>query len=217
MRKGGFSKAYLRLLSSPTAPLNPQIIAMGSTLSLEQQMDLCAPFIRDNIKEALFSIPGIKSPGLDGFNINFFKATPSTNSFKLRSCLLTLGKQRLFSCLRSKTSLRPMTFDQSLAALKAPAPTLKLIMQVLTDFHVCSGLKANISKSQVIFGGCSRALQDECLKTTKFQEGSFPLRYLEVPITASKLSKSECRVLVKKIMGKVRLWSSRSLSFAGRA
>ncbi|KAJ8433708.1 hypothetical protein Cgig2_019817 [Carnegiea gigantea] len=61
--------------SSPTAPLNPQIIAMGSTLSLEQQMDLCTPFTRDNIKEALFSIPGIKSPELDGFNSTFFKAT----------------------------------------------------------------------------------------------------------------------------------------------
>ncbi|KAJ8419624.1 hypothetical protein Cgig2_007643 [Carnegiea gigantea] len=71
--------------------------------------------------------------------------------------------------------------------------------------------------AKVIFGGCSRALQDECLKITKFQEGSFPLRYLGVPITASKLNKSECRVLVEKIIGKVRLWSSRSLSFARRA
>jgi len=78
-------------------------------------------------------------------------------------------------------------------------------------------LKANTSKSWLIFGGCSRALQDECLKITKFQQGSFPLRYLGVPITVSKLSKSECRVLVEKIMGKVRLWSSRSLSFAGWA
>ncbi|KAJ8419236.1 hypothetical protein Cgig2_013533 [Carnegiea gigantea] len=91
------------------------------------------------------------------------------------------------------------------------------VTKVLTDFHACSGLKANTSKSQVIFGGCSRALQDECLKITKFQEGSFPLHYLGVPITASKLNKSECRVLAEKIMGKVRLWSSRSLSFAGRA
>ncbi|KAJ8429749.1 hypothetical protein Cgig2_031567 [Carnegiea gigantea] len=38
-----------------------------------------------------------------------------------------------------------------------------------------------------------------------------------MPITASKLSKLECRILVEKIMGKVRLWSTRSLSLVGRA
>lgn len=118
----------------------------------------------------------------------------------------------------SSLNLNHLMFaDNVLIFSKAYLPTLKMIMQVLTDFHVCSGLKANIAKSQVIFGGCDTDLQTDCLHITQFQEGSFPLRYLGVPITASKLSKNECRVLVEKIMGKVQLWSSRSFSFAGQA
>ncbi|KAJ8419838.1 hypothetical protein Cgig2_030549 [Carnegiea gigantea] len=50
-----------------------------------------------------------------------------------------------------------------------------------------------------------------------FQEGSLPMRYLGVPVTASRLSKLECRGLVKKIMGKIRFWATKSISFVGRA
>jgi len=48
--------------STPTALLNPQVIAMGNTLTLEHQKDFCSPFTTVDIKEAMFSIPGIKSP-----------------------------------------------------------------------------------------------------------------------------------------------------------
>ncbi|KAJ8421029.1 hypothetical protein Cgig2_000524 [Carnegiea gigantea] len=67
---------YSSLLGNPTpgAPLDPTIIAMGPILSLEQQQPLCAPFAERDIKDAFFSIPGIKSPGLDGFNSTFYKA-----------------------------------------------------------------------------------------------------------------------------------------------
>ena len=43
------------------------------------------------------------------------------------------------------------------------------------------------------------------------------MRYLGVPITASKLSKLECHILVDKITGKMKQWSIRNLSFAGGA
>ncbi|KAJ8436728.1 hypothetical protein Cgig2_027399 [Carnegiea gigantea] len=47
-----------------------------------------------------------------------------------------------------------------------------------------------------------------------FKEGSLLLRYLGVPIIASKLSKLECRALVEKILGRVRLWSTKIISFS---
>jgi len=43
------------------------------------------------------------------------------------------------------------------------------------------------------------------------------MRYLGVPITARKLSKLECHTLVEKLTGKIKQWSTRSLSFVGRA
>ncbi|KAJ8439686.1 LOW QUALITY PROTEIN: hypothetical protein Cgig2_010183 [Carnegiea gigantea] len=76
---------------------------------------------------------------------------------------------------------------------------------------------ANPSKSQMVLGGCNATLQEQCQQVTGFKESSFPLKYLGVPITASKLSKLECRALVDKIVVKGHMWATRNLSFAGRA
>ena len=56
-------------------PLEPQVINQGHSLTLEQQMDMCNPFSEAKIKQELFFILGIKSPGPDGYNSTFFQAT----------------------------------------------------------------------------------------------------------------------------------------------
>ncbi|KAJ8422717.1 LOW QUALITY PROTEIN: hypothetical protein Cgig2_003263 [Carnegiea gigantea] len=61
------------------------------------------------------------------------------------------------------------------------------------------------------------SINQQCLKATRFSPGDLPFKYLGVPISASKLSNLECRILVKKILGKIRLWSTKSISFVGRA
>jgi len=43
------------------------------------------------------------------------------------------------------------------------------------------------------------------------------LRYLGIPITVRRLNKLECIALVEKILGNIMLWSTKSISFAGRA
>jgi len=82
------------------------------------------------------------------------------------------------------------------------------IMNTLKEFHECAGLKANLAKSQVVFGGCSQELQKQCLEITELQESAFPMKYLGVPITAGRLSKTECRDLVNKILAKVQIWAN---------
>jgi len=42
------------------------------------------------------------------------------------------------------------------------------------------------------------------LEIIGFSEGDLPFRYLGVPITAGKLSKMECRVLVENIAVKIK-------------
>jgi len=49
------------------------------------------------------------------------------------------------------------------------------------------------------------------------KEAEIPLRYLGVLIIASRLTKLECRPLIEKIIAKINLWSTRNISFAGRA
>ena len=60
-------------------------------------------------------------------------------------------------------------------------------------------------------------MQQQCLEVTGYREGELPMKYLGLPITASRLSKIECHSLVDKITGKMRQWSTRNLSFVGRA
>ena len=50
----------------------------------------------------------------------------------------------------------------------------------------------------------------------RLQDSNFPLKYLGVPITSSRLTKVECRNLVKKITARMKIWATKSLSYAGR-
>ncbi|KAJ8425577.1 hypothetical protein Cgig2_003075 [Carnegiea gigantea] len=127
-------------------------------------------------------------------------------------------KEAMFSIPNTK-SPGPDGFSSNMASNKGLAhpPTLRIVMNTLHEFYQCAGLQANQAKSQIVFVECNPSLQQQCLDSIGFQEGTLPLRYLRVPITISRLNKLECRALVEKILGKIRLWSTKSISFAVRA
>ena len=110
-----------------------------------------------------------------------------------------------------------MFTDDFILFSRADPTTLNYLKEALDKFHMSTGLRANMRKSQIIFGGCCEELQAQSIETTGLQEGTFPLKYLEVPITTSRLSKTECKPLVEKIMARVQLWATRRISFTGRA
>lgn len=49
------------------------IIRNGSRLSETQQDELIQPFLRREVKQAMFQIDNNKSPGPDGFGSGFYK------------------------------------------------------------------------------------------------------------------------------------------------
>ncbi|KAJ8420029.1 hypothetical protein Cgig2_011568 [Carnegiea gigantea] len=72
-------------------------------------------------------------------------------------------------------------------------------------------------QTKIVIRGCKPQTEEMIIQATKFSEGSLPLRYLGIPITASRLSKMECRSLVEKITARIKSWSIRNLSYTGRA
>nr|XP_016444107.1 PREDICTED: uncharacterized protein LOC107769412 [Nicotiana tabacum] len=67
---------YKRLLGSSTQELhaiNPGVMQGGSMLSRSQQLQLIAPFTRENVSQALNGIDDSKAPSRDGFNSRLFK------------------------------------------------------------------------------------------------------------------------------------------------
>ncbi|KAJ8419500.1 hypothetical protein Cgig2_026412 [Carnegiea gigantea] len=70
-----FYKDLLGKHESQRSQVDPQVTEYGQTLSLEQQINLYQPFKETEIKQAFFSIRNFKSPGSDGFNSGFYKAS----------------------------------------------------------------------------------------------------------------------------------------------
>ena len=113
-----------------------------------------------------------------------FKKTSSLPGFEFHPYCKKLGLTHL------------MFADDLIIFCKAKPHSLRLMMEAFNTFTSCTGLKANLDKSQIVFGGNCQFVHQECLNLTGFGEGHLPLRYLGMPITASRLSKMECKTLV---------------------
>ena len=117
-----------------------------------------------------------------------------------------------------KLGLTHLLFTDDLIIFCKTRPTsLKIMTEAFQAFTICTGLKANLAKSQIVFGGDCNQVHQERLNIIGFTEGQLHLRYLGVLITSSRLSKLECKALVEKISGKITTWSSRHISYAARA
>ncbi|XP_062080463.1 uncharacterized protein LOC133785228 [Humulus lupulus] len=60
--------------SNASSPIQSSCFNLGHKLTLDQQISLVRPFTTKEVKDALFSINSIKSPGPDGYGSGFFKA-----------------------------------------------------------------------------------------------------------------------------------------------
>ena len=130
----------------------------------------------------------------------------------LSRLLTTVSRRKLFKFhpyCKNLELTHLMFADDLILFSKADPTNLTYLKEALDMFYKCAGLRANTHKSQIDFGGCSEALQAQCIETTGLQEGAFPLSYLGVPITASRLSKTECRPVIDKIVERVKLWATR--------
>ncbi|XP_060960182.1 uncharacterized protein LOC133031013 [Cannabis sativa] len=65
------------------------------------------------------------------------------------------------------------------------------IKVALEDFSKTTGLVANLAKSQVFFGGVQDAEKQAILDDIQLEEGTFPLKYLGVPMRPTKWKKED--------------------------
>ncbi|XP_062113366.1 uncharacterized protein LOC133824492 [Humulus lupulus] len=86
----------------------------------------------------------------------------------------------------------------------------------LDDFNSATGLTINSAKSQIFFGGVSSTMRNINSQEMNLMEGSFPLKYLGVPMRPTKWRHEDCDIILQKIRLRLNSWSSRHLSYAGR-
>lgn len=53
--------------------IDKQVVRNGPTLTIQQQRELIAVCTAHEVRTALFSMGSNKAPGIDGFNVYFFK------------------------------------------------------------------------------------------------------------------------------------------------
>ncbi|XP_074315048.1 uncharacterized protein LOC141651228 [Silene latifolia] len=95
-------------------------------------------------------------------------------------------------------------------------PSVKHATDTLHIFSTCSVLKVNIDKTDAYFGGVSAALKQQILCETGLSEGSFPFRYLGLPIYPSRLSISMYEGLTVKLSSLLQRCQSEYLSYGGK-
>ncbi|KAL0427389.1 UNVERIFIED_CONTAM: hypothetical protein Slati_2913700 [Sesamum latifolium] len=83
-------------------------------------------------------------------------------------------------------------------------------------FAALSGLHVSPTKSHLILSKSAQHNRDRLLGVLGFQEGHLPIRYLGLPLIASRLSLSDCKPLLSKIDSRIRGWGGLQLSFAAR-
>lgn len=91
------------------------------------------------------------------------------------------------------------------------------IKEGLNEFQSLSGLSPRPSKSHIFFSCCEKKLRDKITQIVNFKEEFLPVRYLGVPLNSTRLKASDCNHLVERITKRIKSWTNKCLSYAGRA
>ena len=106
--------------------------------------------------------------------------------------------------------------DDILLFCRGDAGSVDILMTAFRNFSLSTGLIFNPSKCNIFFGSVEVTERNKIRTRVGFAEGSFPIRYLGVPLSSKKLSLQHYLPLIAKITGRIHHWSTKLLSYAGR-
>src|SRR4051812_36126460 len=91
-----------------------------------------------------------------------------------------------------------------------------MVMQAFNNFSNSTRLRVNPSKCMAYFGNIDQQTKTKIQDIIEFKDEPLPFRYLGIPLTSRKLLVGHCLLLVEKFVSRIKHWSSRLLSLAGR-
>ncbi|XP_074283052.1 uncharacterized protein LOC141607601 [Silene latifolia] len=94
--------------------------------------------------------------------------------------------------------------DDLFMLCKGDIKSIMLLLRALSTFSATSGLRVNPSKSEVVFNGVPEAMKLDIVQVSGFQQGVLPFKYLGVPIQPGRLSKTDCHILLDRIVNKIK-------------
>nr|XP_009631241.1 uncharacterized protein LOC104121050 [Nicotiana tomentosiformis]XP_016498566.1 PREDICTED: uncharacterized protein LOC107817282 [Nicotiana tabacum] len=133
--------------------------------------------------------------------------------------LKTLKHEKAFHyhpmCSRLDLTHLSFAYDLLLFA-RGDVASVTLLHDRFNIFLAVSGLKANLAKSFIYYGGVSLEVKHDIQQKLGCSQGSLPFRYLGIPLDTKNLSVMQWQPLVDKIMARISSWTSKKLSYAGK-
>ncbi|GKB88702.1 RNA-directed DNA polymerase, eukaryota, reverse transcriptase zinc-binding domain protein, partial [Tanacetum coccineum] len=105
--------------------------------------------------------------------------------------------------------------DDLLVFCPEDTKSMNVIKETLKEFNRYYGLKANMSKSTVFFGGMTTAEQDIILDIVPFGVKKLPVKYIGVPLITKKITVNDCKPLIEKVKSRILDWRNKALSYSG--
>ncbi|CAA7053093.1 unnamed protein product [Microthlaspi erraticum] len=90
------------------------------------------------------------------------------------------------------------------------------IKEVMESFRGLCGLEMNPAKSEIFFGGYFDIEVAVLSGLVGFKVGSFPTRYLGLPLNPRRITLATLQPFIEKVTSKLQSWTSKTLSFAGK-
>lgn len=117
----------------------------------------------------------------------------------------------------SELNLNHILFAVDLFVIMEPSNrSLQILKETLVEFSSLSGLTPNLSKSETYTAGLDDTRMQEVGGYLDMHIGSPPMKYLGVPLIISRLSSADCQPIMDKILGRIKSWAAKKLSYAGR-
>ncbi|XP_019255176.1 PREDICTED: uncharacterized protein LOC109233767 [Nicotiana attenuata] len=129
--------------------------------------------------------------------------------------LFVLAMEYLNRSLKTLNQNSDFNFHPKCAEL-ADEVSVKLVMKIFDHLSKASGLQANLEKSSLYIAGVPMVFKARMLAELQLSTGSIPFKYLGVPLSSRKITIQQCMPLVEKMVERIRSWTSKLLSYAGR-
>ena len=106
--------------------------------------------------------------------------------------------------------------DDTLLFLEKDSRVALNLKWILTCFEQVSGMRINYHKSALVPINVAPQELDEFVDIFQCVVGSFPIKYLGIPLHYDKLSREDLQYLIDKILARIAGWRGKLLSYLGR-